>query len=473
MTIEYFYRFRQIENLLGKHEELEQQTIYFASPEQLNDPIEGFKDIYWEGDKVVWMNLFRNYLLCLTAASINFLLYDEKKSIESQISPSLTFEDLSDNYKEAFQEIDYVFFNYREIQQLILNIEKYRTKVCELELSIYFKNIHMIAIHCIFEQLIKLGFLSNNIIEKENLSILSSFNKTWFDNINRIEKENGGDNVQIHLQILSRVSSQNMLMVDYNHEHKSSNKKALLINFHSIYIKKLEHVMYPDWYTACFMTKSSNSSVWGNYANNHKGVCLMFSPDEHEGKLTIPLNNAVIGCNNQGVVKGTINPTFHPISYNTKIDPINFFNSIGQLPWGRAISNWFSTKDKEYSLLVPHDADEWRESYWKYFYNSITQKTKDWEYESEYRLIRHSMLNDISNQNQTLNYNFSSLKGIIFGINTSENDKHHIIKIILKKVRQNKHYDFKFYQSYYCRGTGEIKNYELNTLSFKNIKEAL
>ena len=33
-----FFRFRRIDTLLGKFQKLEKQTIYFASPEELNDP---------------------------------------------------------------------------------------------------------------------------------------------------------------------------------------------------------------------------------------------------------------------------------------------------------------------------------------------------------------------------------------------------------------------------------------------------
>ena len=34
-----FFRFRSIDALLGKRKELKKQTIYFASPEELNDPM--------------------------------------------------------------------------------------------------------------------------------------------------------------------------------------------------------------------------------------------------------------------------------------------------------------------------------------------------------------------------------------------------------------------------------------------------
>ena len=43
------YRFRSMKRLLeDKYQELKKQEIYFASPEQLNDPMEGLRDIFWE-----------------------------------------------------------------------------------------------------------------------------------------------------------------------------------------------------------------------------------------------------------------------------------------------------------------------------------------------------------------------------------------------------------------------------------------
>lgn len=66
--MKFFYRFRSTNALLGERKELDRQEIYFASPGQLNDPVEGFKDVYWRGDSIVWRNLIRHYLLCLEHA---------------------------------------------------------------------------------------------------------------------------------------------------------------------------------------------------------------------------------------------------------------------------------------------------------------------------------------------------------------------------------------------------------------------
>lgn len=53
---EFLYRFRSAERLPGNSKstgELEGQYIYFASPEQLNDPLEGYRELYFSGDKIV------------------------------------------------------------------------------------------------------------------------------------------------------------------------------------------------------------------------------------------------------------------------------------------------------------------------------------------------------------------------------------------------------------------------------------
>lgn len=50
------YRFRSVESLIGKYQELEKQQIYFASVDELNDPLEGTRQYFWKGDRIIWMN---------------------------------------------------------------------------------------------------------------------------------------------------------------------------------------------------------------------------------------------------------------------------------------------------------------------------------------------------------------------------------------------------------------------------------
>ena len=70
------YRFRSMKYLLNdEYQELKNRTIYFASPEQLNDPMEGLRDIVWRGDKIVWTNFFQTLRLlpeCKLSSARNY-----------------------------------------------------------------------------------------------------------------------------------------------------------------------------------------------------------------------------------------------------------------------------------------------------------------------------------------------------------------------------------------------------------------
>ena len=162
---------------------------------------------------------------------------------------------------------------------------------------------------------------------------------------------------------------------------------------------------------------------------------------------------------------------FHLFDIFNKAKEINFFRSMGTLPRPHLIDQWYSDQNNHISESCDHlgpdgDEENWRANYWKNFYRDITIKTKDWEYEQETRLILTSMLENLhEDEKRKLKYNFTSLKGIIFGINTSDDDKLRIKEIIKSKCRQNDHNDFKFYQAYYCHKSGKIRKYELSTLS--------
>lgn len=45
------YHYRSISSALL---EIENGTFHFASKEELNDPLEGFVRVFWQGDKMAW-----------------------------------------------------------------------------------------------------------------------------------------------------------------------------------------------------------------------------------------------------------------------------------------------------------------------------------------------------------------------------------------------------------------------------------
>ena len=65
------YHYRSVENGLL---EIKNKTFHFSDKEELNDPIEGYLQIYWQGDKPAWEGLFRNYIASLFRSILNYLL---------------------------------------------------------------------------------------------------------------------------------------------------------------------------------------------------------------------------------------------------------------------------------------------------------------------------------------------------------------------------------------------------------------
>ena len=168
---------------------------------------------------------------------------------------------------------------------------------------------------------------------------------------------------------------------------------------------------------------------------------------------------------------------FNQVNYPEKPGEVDFFKSIGKLPRQALMDLWHTDENGVVSecaahLIDPTEERTWRDEHWDTFFRDITSKTKDWEYEQEYRLILHSMFVDaLEETDRTLTYDFKSLKGVIFGMNMSDDVKQRIIEIIERKCRDNDRTDFQFYQAFYSPQDGTIGRYPL-TINFTGLSEA-
>src|ERR1039458_5362 len=108
----YIYRFRSMRAALDQHEELERQEIHLASPKTLNDPMEGYKDVFWQGDPILWRNLLRHYLLCLLRGYEECLWMAGDAFKDPVIYGRLTDEDLpTEGFRSLFREAVETFFS--------------------------------------------------------------------------------------------------------------------------------------------------------------------------------------------------------------------------------------------------------------------------------------------------------------------------------------------------------------------------
>src|SRR5208283_2110023 len=162
--IKIFHRFRSTDDLLDRHNELENQEIYFATPEELNDPMEGFKDIYWHGDEVAWENLFKHYLLCLERICLLLILSGEDHYIDKKDIPIfMNREDLPTlQYRELYKEICKRFFENDLIGQYAKNLSTRSRPLRRDELLVHIDSLHPFALDTIF------GVYENhNLIKKQ------------------------------------------------------------------------------------------------------------------------------------------------------------------------------------------------------------------------------------------------------------------------------------------------------------------
>ncbi len=469
------YRFRSIEKLL-EFEELEKQTIYFASPEELNDPMEGFNDLVFVGDKIVWKNLFKHYLMCLEHVNQSLIIVGEEHDTidENSIPIFQSFDNFPTTmYEELFEKIWKEFFQI--CGEFIEKISTRTTPIKRDELNLYFRTVHYIALEVLHKNYEEQNFIpKRETVYLQDYKILEGTIKT-IDLVEKmIETKEHKDKID-DIFFMRKSMQDDMLFIGNINSNlfiKSPNKNFILIDFINKYINSLEKLIYPKWYTACFMTECNNSSVWGNYADSHKGICLIFNSDDNNINL-----HGKIGCGSQGVIFGDKNHKFHEINYKDDFIETNFFESISSLPIGQLKSTWYEDENGYLSDIYNklfENIDEWKDKHWNKFYKNILNKTTDWKYENEYRLILSSILDDnTEKEHRVLKYNFNSLKGLIFGIKTPMEDKIRIIDIIRQKSKENKIDDFEFYQAYYSHKDKNIQHKKISFLKFKNERSML
>ena len=65
------YHYRSVESA---RKEIECRTFRYADRNELNDPLEGYAQIYWKGDCPAWEGLFRNYICSVYYAVVGIQL---------------------------------------------------------------------------------------------------------------------------------------------------------------------------------------------------------------------------------------------------------------------------------------------------------------------------------------------------------------------------------------------------------------
>ena len=207
--------------------------------------------------------------------------------------------------------------------------------------------------------------------------------------------------------------------------------RTIVYEFPGRHVSHLEQLLYADWYTACFVENPMQAAMWGNYGNEHRGVCLKFKTyPSAGGKPAIKLRRIAgwhSGESGHSPTYGCVEHEFLNVKYEPRFVDVDFFRSLGRLTEAE-VEHWYQDTAGNISPLasgVLSDQDRWRDEYWSNFTKAVTTKLTDWAHEDEYRLtlISNSLVDFRDDSRRKLRYDFADLQGLIFGMKTSTEDK--------------------------------------------------
>ena len=245
--------------------------------------MEGFRDIVWQGDQIVWANLFRHYLYCLYLTYGYIGLVGDSKTVEPQEIPVMgrAWESFSEKIAvSGFDDIRERIFEKTHLDDFIAKIVQAKRKARREELLLYLQLLNGPALYEIRGADTTAETASDDERREKSPSVFSHL-ANILDHAPQIEDERFLDSVfQFFSEWLATLS------LGHKSHHKSAsknpwenNRRLLAYDFSGAYLVQLEQVLYPDCYVASFMRDYRNASVWGHYGDGHKGICLIFEAD--------------------------------------------------------------------------------------------------------------------------------------------------------------------------------------------------
>ena len=282
--VSHLYRFRSIKSLLDRHE-LENHEIFFAHPEALNDPTEGIKDVFWQGDVIVWTNLFKHYIVCLNTAWVLLGVCKEDQPFDWKNIPIDYFhgQSLTPGQASIHAELFAISFKPRNVRNYIKALANRTHPIRRNELAAHLGVLHLFAITTIYEYYERNNPAANQPVPshvKATLKKVLSLQNKSLKGIEQLEVQAPENEHAAEIFYTARriMTDQLSFINVYNEriDPSAKNKHFVFMDFPGTYVDQIERLVYPEWYTACFMKNYNNSSIWGNYGENHTGVCLRF-----------------------------------------------------------------------------------------------------------------------------------------------------------------------------------------------------
>ena len=144
--MEYLYRYRSIDKLF-EYKELENLEIYFAKLDELNDQMEDYINIVWQGDEIAFQGLLKHYLYVLTNLYCDVSIRKKEEKIDTEHLPAFLSIDTLDvpEFKTVFKSIYYEFFSSQFIADIPKKLAQSNKKFTVDEILLILKSIYLYA----------------------------------------------------------------------------------------------------------------------------------------------------------------------------------------------------------------------------------------------------------------------------------------------------------------------------------------
>ena len=464
------YRFRSMDALLGPRAEHEDQYIYLSSPPELNDPMEGYKDVFWRGDPVLWENLLRHYLLALLCSTAQCQLMDDASFEEPRIAATLCEDDLpTAAFRNIYQDCCDRFFASGAMSSVPGRLSALACPLHTHGLKLILSLLHLGAFGCVAASMQRAGLVPAGWGEQPTSAATDELVEL-IDALGRSSREIEQGELEKLAFAFNQVQEQEAVRCTFGFGSEASTidtkkKVHLLFSFPHAYVRAIsDTLIHPEWYVACFSEHCDDASMWANYADQHRGAALIYRV-EHDaaGRPYLPLS-VVTGCTSSRAdptprfLKGPARALLHPVSYTNKAPEIDFFQCLAMLPRQQIVQRWHSsTAGVRSSLPIEMLDDEagWRKRLWNSFNTMATTKLRDWSHEREHRIVLPDGLGMLK-EDRKAEYNLSHLSGVVFGLRTSMTDRLAMIKVLQRKCEAAGRSDFKFYQMSYHPTEGRL-----------------
>lgn len=171
--------------------------------------------------------------------------------------------------------------------------------------------------------------------------------------------------------------------------------------------KKLIKDIFPNHGAICLTTCASNIPMWGHYANNHRGYCLIFEVDfkkisEMSGLSSVYIENYINDISNEKkliLFSSKLHEfVFAKVRYDDKPPTIN-------------LNDLYLIQDN------PYERDK------HIIKNTVAVKFKQWKYENEFRLISNQNSKDGGLLDLRGYAPFLKITGVIMGHKLNDNEK--------------------------------------------------